>query len=399
VRSPLVDRSLFGAFVATGPGHALDDDPTVLRDYEHLLGASVQVVSEFYGVGDVFPGSRERLLAAGGRRAVLLSWDMGSGRAYRFTAWSSGRHDAYLRRIGRAAATYPYQIYIRPWPEMNGDWVPFQPTASGSRPAGGTPAAFVKAWRHVVDTVRHAGGTNIRWVFDPTVDVYPGTTDVRRIWPGRRWVDALGLDGYNWGNLPGWRTFKDLFAEQYSRLTSLDPTLPVWVCEYGSREPTVDDGVPVDPLHHKGTWLTRVLTSPGWSRVQALVTFDVRKERDWRFASSPAALEAARSALASRPPPSTRRGLAAIGVAGLPPTMRTGRSGRPVVSWGRAQDPGTARYQVRIRRQSRSTWTTATTTTHLSWTAPGHPTWAAVRIRGLAPDGAVRWTSLTWTRR
>ena len=80
VRSPLVDRSLFGAFVATGPGHTLYDDPTVLRDYEHLLGASVQVVSAFYGVGNVFPGSRERQLAAGGRRAVLLSWDLGSGR-------------------------------------------------------------------------------------------------------------------------------------------------------------------------------------------------------------------------------------------------------------------------------------------------------------------------------
>ncbi len=203
VRSPLVDRSLFRVFVSGDPRHTLDDDPAVLRDYEHLLGASVQVVSAFYGVGDVFPGSRERLLAAGGRRAVLLSWDMGSGRAYRFTAWTSGRHDAYLRRIGRAAAAYPYQVYVRPWPEMNGDWVPFQPTASGSRPAGGTPAQFIKAWRHVVDTVRHAGGTNIRWVFDPAADVYPGTTDVRRIWPGRRWVDSLGLDGYNWGNVPG----------------------------------------------------------------------------------------------------------------------------------------------------------------------------------------------------
>ncbi len=391
---PLVQRSLFGAFVADDAAHTMVDDPAQLSAYEQLLGAHVQVASYYYGFGDVFPGSREVGFADGGRRAVLLAWDMGSTSDLRFSAWSSGRYDRYLRRVGRAAAGYPYQLYVRPWPEMNGDWVPFQPTTSGSRPAGGTPAQFVRAWRHVVGTVRGAGGTNIRWVFNPTIDVYPGTTDVRRIWPGAAWVDVLGLDGYNWGTFPGWRTFGDLFDEQYDRLTALAPGLPVWVCEYGSREPTVDDGAPVDPSHDKGAWLTELFTSSQWPRIQALVHFDIRKERDWRFASSPSALAAARSALASRPAPSTRRGLAALGVAGLPPTLRTGQNDHPVVSWGRTQDPATVRYQVQVRTPARPTWVTAATTTGLRWTAPTRTAWTGVRIRGLAADGSVRWTSL-----
>ncbi len=393
-RPPLVQRALFGAFVAEDAAHTMVDDPALLSAYERLVGARVQVASYFYGFGDVFPGRRETGFAAGGRRAVLLAWDMGSAAQHRFAAWSSGRYDGYLRRIGRAAAGYPHQVYVRPWPEMNADWVPFQPTTSGSRPAGGTPAQFVRAWRHVVTTVRRAGGTNIRWVFNPTVDVYPETTDVRRIWPGASWVDVLGLDGYNWGTLPAWRTFADLFETQYARLTGLAPRLPVWVCEYASREPSIDDGAPVDPAHDKATWLDQVFSSPRWPRIQALVHFDVRKERDWRFASSPTALAAARSALASRPAPSTRRGLAALGVAGLPPTVRHTRTGRPTVGWGRAQDPATSRYQVQVRTRARNRWTTAAATTRLSWTAPTRAAWTGVRVRGLAAGGAVRWTGL-----
>jgi hypothetical protein len=397
--APLVQRSLFGAFVAEGPRHTMVDDPTLLPAYERLLGARVQVASYFYGFGDVFPGRREVELAAGGRRAVLLAWDMGSTSDHRFTAWASGRYDRYLRRVGRAAAAYPYQVYVRPWPEMNADWVPFQPTPSGSQTAGGTPAQFIRAWRHVVDTVRGAGGTNIRWIFNPTVDVYPETTDVRRIWPGAGWVDVLGLDGYNWGTLPAWRTFADLFDAQYDRLTGLAPTLPVWVCEYGSREPAVEDGAPIDPSHDKGAWLTDVFSSARWPRIQALVHFDIRKERDWRFASSAAALTAARSALASRPAPSTRRGLAALGVVGLPPTLRRTRTGDRVVSWGRTQDPATVRYQVQVRTPVRRRWVTAATTRRLGWTTSTPTAWTGVRVRGLAAGGSVRWTSLPWSTR
>lgn len=298
--APLIDRVLFGAFVGEDAAHTMVDDPQLLSDFEQQVGAPVQVASYFYQVGDVFPGPRETAFADGGRRSLLLAWHLGSTREYRFTAWSAGRFDDYLRRIGRAAAQFPYPIYVRPWPEMNADWVPFQPTTSGGRAAGGTPREFVQAWRHVVDIVRAAGGTNIQWVFNPTADVYAETTDVRDIWPGRQWVDVLGLDGYNWGNLPRWRSFSDIFRAQYDRLTSLASRLPVWVCEFGSREPTVDDGAAVDTAHDKGEWLQSVFSSRQWPRIKALVAFDVRKERDWRFSSSPSALAAVRTALAGR---------------------------------------------------------------------------------------------------
>jgi hypothetical protein len=290
---PLASHLRFGAYV-----DGMTADPSRLASYEARIGARTRVASYFYGFGDEFPAAIERRFADGGRRDVLLSWDMG---AARFTDWTSGRHDGYLRTIAGHAKTYPYPIYLRPWPEMNGDWQHYQPTAAGTKRYGGTPAQFVDAWRHVVTVIREAGGGNIRWVFNPTTDTYPQTTDIRTVWPGTGYVDVLGLDGYNWGNghRMRWREFPNIFSAQYTRLTALHTTAPVWICEYGSKEPAADDGAPADPAHHKGKWMHTMLSNTGFPRITTLIGFDAHKERDWRVNSSPASLHALRHAIAS----------------------------------------------------------------------------------------------------
>jgi mannan endo-1,4-beta-mannosidase len=281
-----------GAYV-----QGMQEDPAAFSDFEALAGRQLGIASYFYGFGDVFPGPTELGFADGGRRDVLLSWDMGPTR---FRQWARGRYDSYLRTIARAARSYPYRLYVRPWPEMNGDWQDFQPTRTGDRKYGGTYRQFVAAWRHVVTYTRRHGAGNIRWVFNPTADTYRQTTRVDDIWPGRRYVDVLGLDGYNWGEggPGGWRSFGQIFSRQYHRLTRLDRRLPVWVCELGSKEPLLDDGAPVDPRHSKAAWLTDALSTARLPRIEALVYFQADKERDWRVNSSDSALLAFQQALA-----------------------------------------------------------------------------------------------------
>lgn len=289
--APLSGRVKVGAWVA-----GMVADPSLLIAREQLLGRQLDIASYFYGYGDWFPTDKERVLSGNGARAVLISWDMGP---YRFADWAAGNHDDYLRTIGSLAAAYPYPVYVRPWAEMNGDWAPYQPTAAGDRAYGGTPAEFVAAWRHVVSTVRSAGGANIKWVFNPYAATYAQTTSVPSIWPGKAYVDVLGMDGYNWGGGPSpWQSFSTIFTGMYNILAKLDSTLPIWICEVGSREPTVDDGAPVLKGKSKGTWVTDMFAQTGFGRVKAIVWFDERKERDWRFDSSAASLTAFRRALA-----------------------------------------------------------------------------------------------------
>lgn len=283
---PLMNHVRLGAYV-----EGMVADPTRLTGYETLLGRKATIASYFYGLGDEFPAAIEKGFSDGGRRDVLLSWDMG---ATRFTDWSSGKFDKYLHTIATHAKAYPYRVYVRPWPEMNGDWQDFQPTAAGTKPYGGTPTQFVAAWRHIVTTIRRAGVANLKWVFNPTADTYAETTNVQDIWPGAAYVDVLGLDGYNWGNGGHfrWRSFEEVFRTQYTRLTRLHARAPVWICEYGSKEPTVDDGAPVDSNHDKGAWTRSMLASTQFPRITTLVAFSANKERDWRLNSSAASLSA-----------------------------------------------------------------------------------------------------------
>lgn len=288
----LADRVEFGAYV---DGMTLQ--PSRLRDFETLVRDRADIASYYWGFGDVFPGAVEHSFADEGRRKVLVSWDMGPTR---FTEWSGGRHDAYLATLVERALAYPYDLYVRPWPEMNGDWQDFQPTEAGEKRYGGTYAEFRTAWRYVVDYFRSRGATNLKWVFNPTVDTYAETTPVERIFPGEAYVDVLGLDGFNWGKDSGWGrwlSFEEVFAAQYRRLVALHGTAPVWICEVASKEPAVNDGAPKDPSRSKAQWIRSAFASTAFPRVRALVWFQALKERDWRVNSSTAALKAIRESL------------------------------------------------------------------------------------------------------
>ena len=124
VSRPLAERVQVGAYV-----DGMQDDPARLAAWEAEVGGRAEIASYYYGYGDVFPARTERVFADGGNRKVLLSWDMGPTR---FTEWSAGDHDAYLDQIAAAARAYPHEAYVRPWPEMNGDWQTFQPTRTAS---------------------------------------------------------------------------------------------------------------------------------------------------------------------------------------------------------------------------------------------------------------------------
>jgi mannan endo-1,4-beta-mannosidase len=279
-------KLVLGAYASgfTGAG-------TQLTQFERGLGSKVAIASSFRGWGDLFPDAAQRQDAATGH-TLLIAWDLGQTTATRFTTFTRHLHDRYLAQEAAAARSYGKPLYIRPWAEMNGDWSAFQPTPTGNRPAGGTYAQFIAAWRYLVTFFRNHGATNVRWVFNPTTDTYAQTTPVNSIWPGAAYVNVLGLDGYNWGRGGPfvWRSFSQIYATQYSRLVALHPTAPVWICEVGSKAPNENDGAPIDPAHTKSAWYAEMFRFLATSHVRALVMFDVRKERDWRIESDPVTL-------------------------------------------------------------------------------------------------------------
>jgi hypothetical protein len=209
--------------------------------------------------------------------------------AYSDATIAAGAYDAYIARAAREAAAFGRPLLVRLGHEMNGSW-----SSWGAGVNGNSPADYVAMWRHVVSIFRAEGATNVRWVWAPNVygsgssSPTAAAVPFQPFYPGDRWVDFVGLDGYNWGGLhqSGWQSFADLFGPSYNALVRLTEK-PVMIAETASTEVGGS----------KAAWIRAIpaVLQARMPRVRALVWFDREKETDWEVASSPAARNAFRT--------------------------------------------------------------------------------------------------------
>lgn len=211
-----------------------------------------------------------RAIAARGSVPLIAwspaNWDPGTNQApYQLRAIISGGQDAYIREWARTLAAYGQPVLLRWAYQMNGDWYPW----------GGHPRQYVAAWRHIHDLFAEEGATNVKWVWVPNV-FWPRSraTDPKRYFPGKRYVDWIGLAGYNVPSR-GWMSFSQLFKYAYKAVTRLS-SKPFMIGETGSGEPTRKQAL---AGRSKARWITTALSStiPAMRRVRAVIWFNEAK--------------------------------------------------------------------------------------------------------------------------
>lgn len=310
-------RVRLGAFtyqgLEGGGGAGTPYDPAPHLALEKALGVTVAPVSMFLGWDTDLPVAQ---LAAYGSRDILVSWQPTNYTASQILA---GAANAYIDRFAAAVAAHTGgTVYVRLMPEMNGNWSPWYPGG----PMGVTsPAHYVQVWQYVVARVK-AKTSKTRWVFCPNITDTPGVK-LEDFWPGSGYVHILGFDGYNWGTSGYgnflWTSFHDLLgtpqggasASIYDRLAALNAVYPIWVCEFGCKDPSKEDGKttfgttavtaglsPADPTRSKAQWYTDLFNLTGYPRLTTLVAFSITKERDWRIDTDPAVVAAIAAGLA-----------------------------------------------------------------------------------------------------
>lgn len=271
---------LFGAFTYGGvwngmePVHALETE----------LGRRLDIVHWFAGWDTPFYPAMVEAVAEGGR-APLISWQPVERSLAEI---ADGVHDEYVRAWARGVAGTAGtagRVYVRPFPEMNGEWTSWN----------GDPAGLRRAWRRLAMLFAEEGADNVRWVFSPNVTDEPRTEANRmeNYYPGDDVVDVLALDGYNWGSTREWSTwtpFEEVFRGGYDRITRLG-TQPVWFAELASADEGGD----------KAAWVRDMFRSEAFPRLKALVWFDEDKEADWRVTSAPGVVDAFRAGLGGSP--------------------------------------------------------------------------------------------------
>lgn len=267
---PLSQRAMLGAFTYGGVWRGME--PVWRLELE--LGRTLDVVHWFTNWDNPYLPAMVAAASQDGRRP-LISWQP---HHQSIADIATGVHDEYIRSWAAGVRDAGVLVYLRPFPEMNGDWVPWN----------GEPATFRRAWRRMAAIFADAGADNVRWVFSPNVTDSPRTQDNRfeLYYPGADVVDVLALDGYNWGTTrpwTTWRAFEDVFQEGYDRITALGEQ-GVWLAEMASASEGGD----------KAAWVSAMLASTAFPRVEALIWFDEHKEADWRMVADDAVATAFR---------------------------------------------------------------------------------------------------------
>jgi mannan endo-1,4-beta-mannosidase len=194
----LVPKRAFGIYV----------DPWHVDDWGRKVGAVPQMVAKFEAFSnhrtiDAFIGQSQRQ----GVARLLVSWEpwkpVPTSRGlvaqfrpqlgYRNADIAAGWQDPYIERFARSLARFDGIVYLRYAHEMNGSWYPWSQDPNGYR----------RAWRHVVTLFRRTGADNVRFVWSANPSLYVSQKawlrNLRRYWPGSRYVDAVGSTMINFG--------------------------------------------------------------------------------------------------------------------------------------------------------------------------------------------------------
>jgi hypothetical protein len=177
-----------------------------------------------------FPDTYERELGADGGRTLYFAWTSNVWSAGTQTQWdaiASGAHDdAVILPAARRIKEWGHTVFIDFDHEMDGQ----------TRTSLGTPAEYVAAYRHIVDTFREAGVTNVVWAWVPT-GTMDNVTRIEQMYPGDAYVDWLGYDPYNFYRCNGseWETPTQALEPFYDWLgANISASKPVLLGEYGT---------------------------------------------------------------------------------------------------------------------------------------------------------------------
>jgi hypothetical protein len=237
-----------------------------------------------YSVGwahDEFNGDRLGAIVKRGMLPIVAwePWDYTQGRiqpAYRLSAISGGRYDAYIQSWAKGIAALRTPVVIRFAHEMNGSWYPWCEQVNGNRPGD-----FIKAYRHVHEIFTAAGARNVTWMWSPNV-TYPGAAPLSNLYPGESYVDWVGLSGYyGTGGVTSYVSFDSIFHATLQQVSTFS-LKPVVVAETGA----------TNASGQQARWIIEMFASLPSYPIIGVIWFEATKEIDWRIASRPAAAAA-----------------------------------------------------------------------------------------------------------
>ncbi len=179
-------------------------------------------------------------------------------------AIAAGKYDAYLSSYAEAVRAYKGPVILSFGHEMNGTWYSWSYKHT-------SPAAFVAAWRHIVNLFRLAGAENVTWLWTVNIiDKERGIPSPDPWWPGSSYVTWVGIDGYYSTSST---TFAPLFGPTIVAVRALTDH-PILIAETGAANGA-----------NQPSQITDLFTGVRIYGLLGLMWFDAIGKQDWRLST------------------------------------------------------------------------------------------------------------------
>jgi Glycosyl hydrolase family 26 len=193
--------------------------PAVEKDlprWQRATGEHPAIVSVYTNLTAPFPVAQVAAIIADGAMPLIQINPRGDS----LSALLAGRYDGQLAAAATAVAGLHSRVAISFAHEMNGPW-----TGWGCDHV--TPAVFRAAFRYVHTEI---GSRDVTWVWNPSHVGRVGMCPLAEWYPGSRYVNWVGLDGYL--RRPS-SSFGSVFDPTISQVRALAPGKPMLLAEAG----------------------------------------------------------------------------------------------------------------------------------------------------------------------
>jgi len=221
----------------------------------------------------------------------IITWEPmqyieGKQRGIAYERILKGEFDEYIDQIADTLAMHNANVIVRLAHEMNLSQYHWG-VVTEQEFSPKNVEIFQKIFRYVVRRVRNRPNTkNVLFAFNPNfISVPSGYKQVdwnhfRNYYPGDKYVDLVGLDGYNWGNTlvfenwqSSWQSPEEIFGSTLDDLKDLAPSKPLYIFETAS----------VGTDQQKEKWLSDLIKLAQSKGVVDVTWFHINKENDWRL--------------------------------------------------------------------------------------------------------------------
>ncbi|MBU0630453.1 MAG: hypothetical protein KKC80_05990 [Candidatus Margulisbacteria bacterium] len=259
-----------------------------IKQYEKQVGKKPGMIMWYQDWEQAFPKEDCQKVAEYGAipHIVWEPWYWGDHNKVSLKDIIGGKWDDYIRDWAKGVKEFDQPIMLRIAHEFNIDGYPWGVINNEKN-----PETYTKAYRHIVDIFKREKADKAKFIWCFMNYSYPNESwnDWEKAYPGDKYVDWIGIDGYNWGTTQSWsewQVFKYLFREQARKSRMLWPDKPIMVAEFGSAE---QGG-------NKAAWIREIpkYLATSMRDIDAIIWFDLKKETDWRIGSTPQALAAYR---------------------------------------------------------------------------------------------------------